>query len=249
VGKKVRHEEHENLERWLVSYADFITLLFAFFTVLYATSQTDQSKLEAVVEAMRAAFDGGMPQAFLDVMQVDQDPPDVPSIVPNHLTSEAAEPTIYTLKRNLQGSLSDHVVQMGLVDQELTLVLPERLLFARGSAELHPSAYAVLARVARVLRSAPATVEIVGHADGVPVTPGGPFEDNWALASARSLTTVRYLSRKGIAVENLAAGASVTSVSNQEARAVTIHVHVHDPAPAADVAHALDDGSEAAEPE
>jgi chemotaxis protein MotB len=242
VGKKVRHEEHENLERWLVSYADFITLLFAFFTVLYATSQTDQSKLEAVVEAMRAAFEGGMPLALLDE-DPEQEPPDIPNLVPNRLISESAEPTIYSLKRNLQGSLSDHVVQLGLIDQKLTLVLPERLLFARGSAELHPSAYAVLARVARVLRAAPATIEVVGHADGIPVTPGSPFEDNWGLASARSLTTVRYLARKGVPVENLQAGASVTAASNQEARAVTIHVHVDEPAPAADVAHALDDGT------
>ena len=62
----MKHAEHENHERWLVSYADFITLLFAFFTVLYATAQTDQQKIKAVVDGMNAVFDGGMPDALLD---------------------------------------------------------------------------------------------------------------------------------------------------------------------------------------
>lgn len=240
--KKVRHEEHENHERWLVSYADFITLLFAFFTVLYATAVTDQDKLQAVVDGVNAAFDGGMPQALLDVMRFETaQTPDVPEIVPNHLAQEAADTTIYTLKRNLAGSLSDHVVQIGLVDQTLTLVLPERLLFAKGSAELHPSAYALLSEVAQALKNAPATIEVTGHADGLRVAPGGIFEDNWALASARSLTTVRYLARRGLGVDRLAARSSVSSAPDTEARAVSIRIQVDAPAPGAEVVRALDD--------
>jgi chemotaxis protein MotB len=239
VRRKVRHEEHENHERWLVSYADFITLLFAFFTVLYATAQTDQKKLDAVVNGMNAAFEGGMPQALLDVLAMQPEPPDLPEIVPNHLAQEAADPLIFTIKRNLAGSLSDHVVQMGLVDQELTLVLPERLLFAPGSAELHPSAFAVLSEIARLLATAPVTIEVIGHADGLPVVAGGRWDDNWDLAGARSLTTVRYLARHGIPVEALTASANITRLADAEARAVTLRVHVADPAPAAEIADQL----------
>ncbi len=235
--KKVKHEEHENHERWLVSYADFITLLFAFFTVLYATSLTDTVKLKAVTEGINAAFDGGMPQALLDVMNIR--PEDTP-VVPNHLTQEAAEPIIYTLKRNLAGSMSDHVVQLGLVDQKLTLVLPERFLFAPGSAELHPAAYSVLAPVAKVLKTAPATVEVVGYADGVPVAQGGRWEDNWALASARSLATVRYLTKKGVPVNRLIASASLAPGPDAEARAVAMNIVVDTPSPAADVERSLE---------
>src|SRR3989338_3739777 len=56
MAKKKHHEEHENLERWLVSYADFITLLFAFFTILYALSQTDKAKYKEAVESIQRAF-------------------------------------------------------------------------------------------------------------------------------------------------------------------------------------------------
>lgn len=236
MARKPKHEEHENHERWLVSYADFITLLFAFFTVLYATSQTDQKKLDAVINGMNAAFEGGMPQALLDVMAMQQEPPDIPNLVPNHLVMEAAEPQIVTLKRNLSGSLTDHVVQMGLVDQALVLVLPEKLLFARGSAELHPSAYSVLTEIAEALSKAPALVEVIGHADGLKMVPGGLFEDNWALSSARGLATVRYLEKHGIPSPRLTSSATVAATENAEARAVTIRVRIDEPAPAAEIA-------------
>lgn len=239
MARKVRHEEHENHERWLVSYADFITLLFAFFTVLYASAQTDQAKLSAIINAMNAAFDGGMPQALMDVLDVQPAPPDIPGIVPNHLTEESTQPTIVSLKRNLEGSLSDHVVQVGLVDQELTLVLPQTFLFALGRAELRPSAFGVLTDIARKLATAAATVEVIGHADGLPLGAGGLFADNWALASARSLVTVRYLQQRGIPADHLTASATLSTGENAEARAVTMKVHVPDPGPAAEVADGL----------
>ena len=222
-----------------MSYADFITLLFAFFTVLYASAQTDQKKLAAVINAMNAAFDGGMPQALLDVLDVQPAPPDIPNIVPNHLSEEATQPTIMTLKRNLEGSLSDHVVQVGLVDQELTLVLPETFLFALGSAELRPSAFGVLTDIAKKLAAAAATVEVIGHADGVPLGPGGMFADNWALSSARALVTVRYLQQRGIPAGRLMASATLSPGENAEARAVTMKVRVSYPAPAAEIADGL----------
>lgn len=249
MARKQKIAEHENHDRWLVSYADFITLLFAFFTVLYATAQTDQRKLDAVINGMNAAFEGGMPQALLDVMAMQAEPPDIPDVVPNHLAMEAADPVIVTLKRNLSGSLSDHVVQMGLVDQNLVLVLPEKLLFARGSAEVHPSAYAVLTEIADQLATAPALVEVIGHADGVPVAPGGLYADNWALAAARSLATVRYLERHGLAAARLTASATVTAVESAEARAVTIRVRMADPAPAAEVAERVMGDPAIVEPE
>lgn len=225
MSRKVRHEEHENHERWLVSYADFITLLFAFFTVLYATSQTDQTKMEAVIAGMNAAFDGGVPGALLDVLQSDPNPPDLPEATPRP-TQEVATPLLYSIKRNLSGSLSDNVVQVGLYEQTLTVVLPERLLFAPGSADLHPAAYALLAQVVTAIAGAPVTVEIIGRADAAPVPAGGKWVDNWALASARSLTTARYLARRGLAPERLAASATVGAVVDPELRTVTLRVRV-----------------------
>lgn len=236
---KKRHEEHENHERWLVSYADFITLLFAFFTVLYATSQTDAKKLEAVVNGVNAAFEGGMPHTLMDVMSFQDQPPDNPSIVPNHLTMESADPMMQSLKRNLSGSLSDNVLQMGLVDQSLTLVLPERLLFPKGSAELHPSSYAVLTEVALALKGLPIALEVMGHADSLPVN-DPTFVDNWGLASARAVAVVRYLERKDLRPSQMVASTGINPGESREARSITMRVRVEAPAAGAEVAERLE---------
>jgi chemotaxis protein MotB len=249
MSRKKRHEEHENHERWLVSYADFITLLFAFFTVLYATAQTDQSKLEAVIDGMTAAFQGGMPLAVLDVMSLKTGS----ELEAEHVSLSAnSQPEIENLRMQLAGSLSDSVVQMGLVDQRLTLVLPERMLFAAGSADVQPAAFATLAELAAVLSPTRAKVEVVGHADAAPVR-GGPFADNWGLASARGVNVVRYLERHGMPTARLAASSDVSPGLDAEARAVTFRVVMAEAGDAREVAHAVEaravEAARASEPE
>ncbi len=217
-----KHEEHENHERWLVSYADFITLLFAFFTVLYATAQSDQAKLEAVVDGLTAAFHGGMPIAVLDSQTNERDAG--PSLDDFNLNLSAqADPVLRTLRMHLDGSLSDNVVQIGLHNQTLTVILPERLLFAPGSAELHPASFDTLSRIAEILKDEEITIEVGGHADGVPIS-GGPFVDNWGLAGARAASTVRFLQSRGVPTGHLVASASLLGGSSPEARAVTFRI-------------------------
>lgn len=237
MAKKVKHEEHENMERWLVSYADFITLLFAFFTVLYATAQSDQKKLEAVIDSMNAAFEGGMPRAIMEVFSGTANS----DIIPTHLNNDvSAVPVIDNIKQNLTGSLSDNVVQIGLVNQELILVIPETLLFAAGSADLHPAAYTVLSNVVAAVAATPATIEVTGHADGAPVPEGSPFVDNWGLATARAVSTIRYLERKGIAAERLTAQGAISTETDPEVRAVTLRIRCEVPGAAADIANQVD---------
>lgn len=236
MGKK-KHEEHENMERWLVSYADFITLLFAFFTVLYATAQSDQQKLEAVIDSMNAAFEGGMPKAVMDVFSGTANS----DIIPTHLNNDvSAVPVIDNIKQNLTGSLSDHVVQIGLVEQELVLLIPQTLLFAAGSADLHPAAFDLLGEIATAVAGTPARVEVLGRADGTPVPPGGPFRDNWDLASARATATVRFLERRGLRPDRMSATGVVTAEEDPAERSVTLRIRVEEPAAAADVAEKVD---------
>ncbi|MEQ1565336.1 MAG: flagellar motor protein MotB [Myxococcota bacterium] len=223
-----KHEEHENHERWLVSYADFITLLFAFFTVLYATAQTDQQKLEAVIDSLNAAFNGGMPHAVFASVGVGT--ANVGLIDPRFSTVSDTTTMVESMRRGLRGSLSDNVVQVGLVNQTLQVALPERIAFAAGSAELHPSAFGILSEVARVVGPTPAKIRVVGHADGTPVKPGSPFEDNWALAAARAVSAVRYLEKRGIEPVRLVAAAAITADRSDEGRAITIHIDLDQPA-------------------
>jgi chemotaxis protein MotB len=233
-----RHEEHDNLERWLVSYADFITLMFAFFTVLWATSQADQEKLQAVVESMNAAFSGGMSSAIRDTLSLGTHET---GLKDSHLSQDAvARPEIRNLMQNLSGSLSDNTVQVGIVDQQLTVVLPESLLFATGSADLHPVAFGVLGEIAGALAGTPARIEVLGHADGLPLPPSSPFTDNWGLATARAAATVRYLAAHGLRPEQMAASGTTTREIDPGARAVTLRIRVEDPKAALDVMERLD---------
>jgi chemotaxis protein MotB len=226
MSRRKKHEEHENHERWLVSYADFITLLFAFFTVLYATAQTDQEKLEAVVDSMNAAFNGGMPHAIFSTSGGTSN-----NGLPEAQFSLASDSTtlVESMRRGLRGSLSDNVVQIGLVNQSLQVVIPRRIAFATGSAELHPNAFGPLAEVAEVVGPTPAKITVLGHADGVPVAPDSPYVDNWGLATARAAAATRYLERQGIPRERLVAAATLTAETSEEARAVTLRIDLEQP--------------------
>lgn len=239
MAKKARHEEHENHERWLVSYADFMTLLFALFTVLYASANTDAKKMEEVVKGMNSALDGGMPDFFLKEAPPPGNPESSPLI--RMLTPESSEPLVNRLKQTLNGSLSDNVVQIGLVDQELTLVFPERFLFGPGSAQIQPGAFPNLRSIASTVAGQPVAVDVVGFADGTRVN-GGLWEDNWALASARALATVRYLVKQGVGESQLRACASLEQRTGDEARAVVIKVRVTDSGAASDIAAKLPQG-------
>lgn len=237
MSRKKKHEEHENHERWLVSYADFITLLFAFFTVLYATSQTDQKKLEAVVEALNAAFNGGLPSAVFEKSggTMNSGLQDVPISLVGDTTA-----LVDSMRRGLRGSLSDNVVQVGLVNQTVEVQLPERIAFAAGSADLHPTAYEPLSQVAEIVEPTPAVITVIGHADGVPLKEGSPFVDNWGLAAARAASGVRYLEKLGIPPERLVASATIEADTDAEARAVTLRIDLDQPALGRTIIEALD---------
>jgi chemotaxis protein MotB len=237
VSRKPKHEEHENHERWLVSYADFITLLFAFFTVLYATAQTDQKKLEAVIDSLNAAFKGGMPHAIF--RSVGSGTTNVGLVEPNLSVVSDTVTMVESLRRGLRGSLSDNVVQIGMVNQRLTLVLPERIAFAVGSAELHPNAFGVLSQIAQVVAPTPAKIRVTGRADATPVLSGSPYEDNWGLSTARAAAAVRFLQRKGLKPERMTAAGEVSAAVSADDRAIVITIDLDEPALGATIANEL----------
>jgi chemotaxis protein MotB len=230
MGKK-KHEEHENHERWLVSYADLMTLLFAFFVVLWSSSKSDRMKMEAVIDGMQAAFLGGPLPALGDVGKGQA--PDTP-LQPPLTVASARNPTMESLRTRLMGSLSDNVVQVGLIDNTLTVVVREQVLFSSGSADIHPSAYGTLTTLADAVRDEPVTLQVIGHADGAAIS-GPPFDDNWGLASARALSTVRAMQGRDLPMDQLASAAEITGSMNPERRAVTFRIVARDNAPTAGV--------------
>lgn len=197
-----RHPEHVNHERWLISYADFITLLFAFFVVLFASSQTDQKKQSQLAAAMQAAFSPialfqphSKQPALLDGSGAAEAAV-VPVAPPVPRTTPPPTPALRKLLEDLArskglppGSLSMHMTPEGLV-----ISLQEAGFFASGSADVETRSLPVMARLAAALPAVPMRVE--GHTDTVPIhTP--QFATNWELSSARATTIGRYLLANG----------------------------------------------------
>ncbi len=244
MGKK-KHEEHENHERWLVSYADFMTLLFAFFVVLWSSSKADKQKMDAVIHGMQAAFVGGIP--MLVELENNAGVPPRSQLEDVISMASASNPTLRSIRSRLNGSLSDHVMEIGLIDNTLNIELEEQVLFELGSADVHPTAYETLSEIADAVRGEPVTLQVIGHADGTPFS-GPPFVDNWGLASARSVATIRILGKRGLDVEQLSAAAELTGTTNPKRRSVTFRIRSDDNAPTAGVMDKLYDDDDDDDP-
>lgn len=183
-----RHEAPRvNHERWLVSYADFITLLFAFFTTMYAISTVDARKLSNMVDSMQQAFDSeGRPRPVLDMA-----PPRLgdgrTGSRPTNLQREQQ------LADLLRTRLAGDAVDVELDPRGIVVSMREAGSFTTGSADLAPAAREVLATLADTLGADPAMkLRVEGHTDDVPIQTGR-FASNWELSTARATSVVTHL--------------------------------------------------------
>ncbi len=193
--KKGVADEHPS-EAWLVPYADILTLLLALFIVLFANSQTDQKKMEAMAQAFSSAFHSGGPSIF-DKMG--------PAATPSaDLPLEDAENMAY-IKENTQLSETkaeiDQMIQEQGLGAELDTVLTEdglsirikdTALFSSGSADILDRSRAIAGPIASILSRVPQRVVVSGHTDNVPIS-NAQFESNWDLSSRRSLNFMKFL--------------------------------------------------------
>jgi chemotaxis protein MotB len=211
-----RRAQHANHERWLVSYADFITLLFAFFVVLYASSQVDQRKVGKLAMAIQVAFQelGVFPASNSKIPLDIQEPMpfsttqaienakhnaelgQVSSPPLDTLAAAAQEANLTTLQAELQQALrreiASHAVALHRESEGLVISLREFGFFDSGSATLRPSALPALDRIASILSVRTCRLRIEGHTDNVPIhTP--QMASNWELSTARSTELVRLL--------------------------------------------------------
>lgn len=201
-------------ERWLVSYADFITLLFAFFTTLYAISTVDAQKLSAVVDSMQVAFAngeirdvsagrspgaGGVPARI--ALPARPDP-----VGPGGRGMPEAQATAVEsrLAESLAGQIGEGTVSMEIDPRGLVISIREAGSFATGSAELSPVAEGVLLEIARTVTDVGNALRVEGHTDDVPISTER-YRSNWELSTARATTVVAFLVNAGLAPERLSA--------------------------------------------
>jgi len=216
-------QDTENHERWLISYADFITLLFAFFVVMYAVSVVNIGKYTVLSEALGDAF-GGRGAAYRSNTMVEVDALPLSNILA-HKRAEAAKrdrERLDLLARKLDSILKPLVnsgqVRVTQTARGVTLEINASVLFDEGDAALTPAARATLQTVAGLLKDDPHGIEVEGFTDNTPI--GNPaFASNWELSAVRATTVVRLFAANGVAEERLAAvgrGANRPVASNDD---------------------------------
>jgi chemotaxis protein MotB len=205
VSRKKKHE-HVNHERWLVSYADFITLLFAFFVVLFASSQSDKKKQMEVAAAMQTAFTPlGSFEAHSKTPPLERAPSASTVTRPAALAmpfpqsgqldrEEQMKARLEELVEKAGGRLPAGSVTMKLTPDGLVISLHEIGFFGSGSADVRAESAPVLASLAATLPDAPLRVE--GHTDNVPIHTSR-FTSNWELSTARASAIARLLLERG----------------------------------------------------
>jgi chemotaxis protein MotB len=196
--KRQRHKPHANHERWLVSYADFITLMFAFFVVLYASSQADKRKQAQVSRSIDAAFKSlGLFQPAMTMSRklgiassADQDASPINIVMGDELAaSPEVKKDLTRIQHELEGKLSNqiakHVVAMRLGHDGLVISLREAGFYDSGSAAPHANSIGSIDSIAASLATVPYDIRIEGHTDNVPIHTS-QFDSNWELSSARA---------------------------------------------------------------
>jgi chemotaxis protein MotB len=181
-----RYDSNISHERWLISYADFVTLLFAFFTTMYAISTVDAKKLQDMVESMQAAFDANKLPTAKKTAATPAKPLKVPT--PDQQALEALK---VRLSERLKLQIAGGQVGLEVDPRGLVVSIREAGTFGVGSAELSDSARSVLGEVADALADVDHPVRIEGHTDDVPIRTA-KYKSNWELSTARATNVVSF---------------------------------------------------------
>jgi chemotaxis protein MotB len=219
IRRKPHEEDHENHERWLVSYADFITLLFAFFVVMYSISSVNQGKYNQLTSSLGSAFSGDVsarigPQANNGDISPRSNSRYSSLIQPiklNQLHSEKQRrerENMAVLANQLANSLSqlinDGKLRVVQNNRGIRIDIHDTLLFSPGSAELSPAAKQPLGEIANFLKASTNQIQVEGHTDNVPIHTD-QFFSNWELSAMRATALVRLFTESAIPESRLSA--------------------------------------------
>lgn len=221
-------EDAEHQDRWMVSFADFITLLFAFFVVMYSISSVNKGKYETFSESLdQALFHSEKVEKIeiksgnvVEPIQTGKVPTRIQPIeLPNLITVTEEEHQLSEeimeekrrlndvseeFQRALQPFVESQLVGIKKHDFWVELEMNSELLFASGSAELSNKALPVLEKVAEVVRHVPNVINVEGYTDDVPISTG-IYPSNWDLSSARATSVVKALEKNNIPPTRLSA--------------------------------------------
>jgi chemotaxis protein MotB len=210
--KRRKAASHESHERWLVSYADFITLLFAFFVVMFASSQKDRNAAKAVSDSVRDAIEHGQfssmvlmalgrgkhenskPPVNAERVKISENqPPQIGNPANPH--PEDLAKSMQKLAKGLDAELKNGKIQLTLEVRGLVISLREAAFFASGDDTVEPASFPMLAKIAEVMSGLPNAVRLEGHTDSRPIHTSR-FRSNWELSAARSIAMLEVLNQR-----------------------------------------------------
>jgi chemotaxis protein MotB len=210
--RRRRKQQHgPNHERWLVSYADFITLLFAFFVVMFATAQTDNAKAQAVSESIKRALQGESFKDTLSMLLGDKvkvkaigQRPDAGGAKPGIADSSGVTlaDLLPILSRELQPEIQSGRLALHMTSRGLTISFTQAALFPSGEDEIAPDSYPTIQKIADAMNKVRNPARAEGHTDSVPIH-NPRFRSNWELSAARSIALVELFTRFEVPRERL----------------------------------------------
>jgi chemotaxis protein MotB len=195
TGRRHRRHDagHDNHERWLLTYADLITLLMVFFVVLYSMSSADSTKWKQISAALNQAFNVDVFQGKTATTIDDGTAQPAPPV--DNLINDSDVPQVSRLQSKIQSILDGAAqapdVSVGVDREGVVIRLSGSYLFDSGRAELKPNSFAVLDAIAAEIRLLPNDVRVDGHTDSTPID-SPRYPTNWELSTARALAVTRY---------------------------------------------------------
>lgn len=211
--RRIRKTERDNHERWIVSYADFMTLLFAFFVVMYGVSSVNEGKSRTAAAALTQAFGDAMAGGSKILIPINQQEAFLRSLVDrrNARMAEQLRRQADYMARVFKGlnQVMGDLIKGGQVKvtqnaRGIELEISASALFATGDAAVQAAASKTLSEVARVLSEGDQAIEVNGYTDDIPIS-SPQYPSNWELSSARASSVVRLFSEHGVAGKRLTA--------------------------------------------
>ena len=195
-----------NQERWLISYADFITLLFALFVVMYALSSVSEGKFRVLGDSLGTAFRNNRDKPLASIVQ----PPAID--LPVRKVTKSPDPQVRQ-REEMRGIAQDILKVMGAFVQDgkvsvtqtnggISVEINASVLFASGQAQLRAESQQALRQVAGVLAPTVQRIQVEGYTDNTPIS-NSQFPSNWELSAARASSVVRLFIDNGVAEPRL----------------------------------------------
>ena len=211
MARRAKRIEHDNHDRWLISYADFTTLLFAFFVVMYSISSVNEEKYKTFSNSLNTAFAKQPITASTGVASSQQDQTLKALVDMRTVRLGEQQRKVQERMKNLTGGLSQvmaplikqRTVNINQTKRGVVIDISASTLFRTGEATLQPGMSDVLRQVAAVLSKEELPIEVEGHSDDIPIATA-QFPSNWELSSARASSVVRMLIDNGVPAKRLA---------------------------------------------